>query len=100
MSQLLRVLIIEDSEDDAALMVRELNHGGYDVAFERVDTPAGLLGTFEREWDLVLCDHRPQSVSVPWADFPLYFRVGRHGQDDGGYRSSEKCPSLRNEGRS
>jgi CheY-like chemotaxis protein len=53
----LRVLIIEDSEDDAALLVRELHRGGYEVTFERVDTPAGLLGAFEREWDLVLCDY-------------------------------------------
>lgn len=57
MSTLLRVLIIEDSEDDAELLVRELHRGGYDVTFERVDTPAGLLGAFDHEWDLVLCDY-------------------------------------------
>ena len=53
----LRVLIIEDSEDDSALLVRELHRGGYEVTFERVDTPAGLLGAFDREWDLVICDY-------------------------------------------
>jgi len=29
----LRVLMIEDSEDDAVLLQRELRRGGYDVAF-------------------------------------------------------------------
>lgn len=53
----LRALIIEDSADDAALLIRELRRGGYDLESERVDTPAGLLGAFDREWDLVLCDY-------------------------------------------
>jgi len=35
----LRVLIVEDSEDDALLLVRELKRGGYETTFERVDTP-------------------------------------------------------------
>jgi CheY-like chemotaxis protein len=38
----LRVLLVEDSEDDAALLVRELRRGGYDPLFERVDTPEGM----------------------------------------------------------
>jgi hypothetical protein len=37
----LRVLMIEDSEDDAALVLRELRRGGYDVSHERIDTLAG-----------------------------------------------------------
>jgi DNA-binding NtrC family response regulator len=36
------VLLVEDSEDDAALLVRELRRGGYDPLFERVDTPEGM----------------------------------------------------------
>ena len=34
----LRTLIIEDSEDDALLVVRTLRKGGYDPAYERVET--------------------------------------------------------------
>jgi ABC-type molybdate transport system permease subunit len=34
----LRVLLIEDSEDDAALVLRELHRGGYDVNCRRVET--------------------------------------------------------------
>ncbi len=37
MSTPLRVLIVEDSEDDMALVVRELRRGGYEPTFERVD---------------------------------------------------------------
>lgn len=35
----LRVLLVEDSEDDAFLVLRELQRGGYEVTSERIDTP-------------------------------------------------------------
>jgi signal transduction histidine kinase len=54
----LSVLIIEDYEDDAALLLRELRRGGYDLTFERVDTAAGMNAALEsKEWDLVVCDY-------------------------------------------
>ena len=54
----LRVLIIEDSEDDTALLVRELRRGGYDVTFERVDSPGTLdEAVGKTEWDVVICDY-------------------------------------------
>ncbi|HXM93132.1 MAG TPA: response regulator [Candidatus Acidoferrum sp.] len=54
----LRVLMIEDSEDDAALLVRELRRGGYDVNYERVDTPAAMSSALNKEkWDMVISDH-------------------------------------------
>ena len=34
----LRALIVEDSDDDALLLVRTLRQNGYDPLFERVDT--------------------------------------------------------------
>ena len=40
----LRALVVEDSEDDALLIARELKRGGYDLTFERVDTPATMNG--------------------------------------------------------
>ena len=58
MSVPLRVLMIEDSEDDTALLVRELRRGGYDVTHERVDTPAAMGSALNKEkWDLVISDH-------------------------------------------
>ncbi len=38
----LRVLIVEDSEDDTLLLVRELQRGGYDPTYERVDTAEAM----------------------------------------------------------
>ena len=47
----LRVLLVEDSEDDAALLVRELRRGGYDPLFERVPkTDTAWTGTWSRSW--------------------------------------------------
>ncbi len=39
MKKPLRALIVEDSEDDAILMAEELRRAGYEVYFERVETP-------------------------------------------------------------
>jgi two-component system, cell cycle sensor histidine kinase and response regulator CckA len=53
----LRVLMIEDSEDDAALLVRELRRGNFDVQLERVDESSALQSAFERQnWDLIISD--------------------------------------------
>ncbi len=53
------VLIVEDSEDDALLVARELRRGGYDLTFERVDTPetfsAALTG--QSPWDVIVADY-------------------------------------------
>ena len=53
----LRVLIIDDNEDDALLLVRELRRAGYDPAFARVDTEAQLLEALREKWDIVLSDY-------------------------------------------
>ena len=54
----LRVLIVEDSQDDTALLVRELRRGGYEPTFERVDTPTAMSAAVDsRQWDLVICDY-------------------------------------------
>jgi two-component system, cell cycle sensor histidine kinase and response regulator CckA len=53
----LRVLIVEDSVDDTFFIVRELQRGGYNVDFERVETPAGMQTALKsRTWDLVISD--------------------------------------------
>lgn len=57
MAKRLRILLIEDSEDDATLLLHELRRGGYDPEWERVDTAAGLEAALARGgWDLVTCD--------------------------------------------
>jgi signal transduction histidine kinase len=53
----LRLLMVEDSEDDAALIARHLSRGGYDVVTKRVDSAEALRTAVDRaEWDLVICD--------------------------------------------
>jgi diguanylate cyclase (GGDEF)-like protein len=54
----LRVLIVEDSENDAELLLRELRRGGYAPEFERVETPEGLDDALSRQsWDLIVSDY-------------------------------------------
>ena len=57
MSTPLRVLIIEDSEDDALLLERELTKNGYDLDSERVDTPEAMQSALaSTTWDIVISD--------------------------------------------
>ncbi|MBI2469752.1 MAG: PAS domain S-box protein [Planctomycetes bacterium] len=54
----LRVLIVEDSEYDTLLMVRKLQHEGYEVVFERVETAKAMSDALDnRQWDIVLADY-------------------------------------------
>ncbi len=53
----LNVLIIEDSEDDAQLILRELKQGGYTFSYERVETkPDMQVALSSRQWDIILSD--------------------------------------------
>jgi len=54
----LRVLLVEDSEDDAVLLLRELRRGGYDPVLERVDTAGEMLAALDGgRWDIVIADY-------------------------------------------
>lgn len=87
----LRLLLVEDSADDAALIVRHLQQGGYDVAFERVDSPDALSRAIEQGgWDLVICDYyMPQFsgadalklVREKGLEAPFIFASGTMGED-------------------
>ncbi len=44
MGKPLRVLIVEDSEDDARLLLRELSRGGFEPACERVEDADAMSG--------------------------------------------------------
>ena len=62
MDKHLDVLIVEDLESDAALVVRVLRKAGYAIAFERVETAPAMQAAVERQnWDVVIADyHQPQ----------------------------------------
>src|SRR6266478_2546977 len=64
----LRVLVVEDSELDAALLLRALERGGFKPASEIVDTADGMQAALEhKQWDLILADHAMPQFSAPEA---------------------------------
>ncbi|MBK8257426.1 MAG: hybrid sensor histidine kinase/response regulator [Polyangiaceae bacterium] len=68
MSQPLQLLLIEDSEDDAALLLRELKRVGFAVTVTRIETEAELLDALEnRAFELVLCDYTLPTLDAPRA---------------------------------
>jgi len=87
----LRVLMIEDSEDDAYIVLSELKQGNYDIAFERVDNREALQSNLvARAWDLVISDFAmPQFSGIEAlklvrssnADIPFIFISGTMGED-------------------
>ena len=88
----LRVLIVEDSADDALLLLRELRRGGYDPSYERVDTAEGMRAALEsQDWEIVISDHAMPVFSAPaalellrengWPDLPFIIVSGHIGED-------------------
>jgi PAS domain S-box-containing protein len=58
MNARLRVLIVEDSEDDAVLLLRELRRGGYEPIYKRVETAEAMCAELNRdEWDIIISDY-------------------------------------------
>jgi signal transduction histidine kinase len=57
MSEPLRLLLVDDSTNDAALLTIQLERMGFDVTTERVQTPEAFDAALDREWDFVIADH-------------------------------------------
>jgi PAS domain S-box-containing protein len=54
----LRVLIVEDQEDDAFLLLRVLRRAGYDLTFERIDTAGAMEVALDQQtWDIIIADY-------------------------------------------
>jgi len=87
----LRVLIVEDSEDDVLLLIRELRHGGYAPIFERVETSEAMTAALEKQtWDLILADYSMPHFSglealklfkASGLDLPFIIVSGSIGED-------------------
>jgi hypothetical protein len=52
----LRVLIVEDCDDDLLLLLHELDRGGYAVSHSRVETVDALKSALTEDWQLVVSD--------------------------------------------
>jgi putative nucleotidyltransferase with HDIG domain len=87
----LRILLIEDSEDDARLVLREIQRSGYEVEFERVETAEAMRAALARQtWDLIICDFSLPRFSAPNAlellkksghDLPFIIVSGTIGEE-------------------
>ena len=64
----LRVLLVEDCETDALLLLRALQRAGFEPAHKRVDSAREMdLALEGEEWDLILADHAMPQFSAPEA---------------------------------
>lgn len=86
----IRLLIIEDSADDAELVQRLLRHGGFEIAAERVDSALGLTQALDKKWDVVISDYSMPQFSGSEAlrmvrkrtpETPFIFVSGTIGED-------------------
>ena len=65
MSKEVRILLIEDSEDDALLIERVLKKGGLESTLERVSNAVEINRALEDHvWDAVLCDYMMPEFSI------------------------------------
>jgi two-component sensor histidine kinase len=63
---MIRVLIVDDSEDDALLIIRKLKNEGHESEFKRVDTASAMRAALESgTWDTIICDYVMPSFSAP-----------------------------------
>jgi response regulator RpfG family c-di-GMP phosphodiesterase len=59
----LRVLLIEDSQDDVLLIINWLR-GEWHPVWHRVENEAGLLLALDEKWDVIICDVRLPHLSA------------------------------------
>jgi two-component system, cell cycle sensor histidine kinase and response regulator CckA len=87
----LRVLVVEDSEDDMLLLLRELRRGGYEVEATRVQTATEMQAMLDSQaWDVVIADYTLPAFSAPEAlnllqrradDLPFIIVSGTIGEE-------------------
>ncbi|MFZ9854941.1 MAG: PAS domain S-box protein [Limisphaerales bacterium] len=88
----LRVLVVEDSENDTHLVVRSLRRAGYEVDWRRVETAPELKVALDSSpWDLVISDFNLPQFSASGAlsvfqdsrlDVPFILVSGTIGEDN------------------
>jgi len=91
MGKPLRLLIVEDSKDDAQIMLRQLKQGGYDPEYERVETAEAMKSALGKKgWDVIICDYHLPQFDAPAAvallkatglDIPIIIMSGAVGEE-------------------
>ncbi|HEY3815829.1 MAG TPA: response regulator [Polyangiaceae bacterium] len=92
MTRPLHLLLVEDSENDAELVLRELRKGGFDVTFERVESPAAMSAALDQSapWDIIISDYSLPTFDAPGAialarerglDLPIIIVSGTIGEE-------------------
>ncbi len=87
----LQLLLVEDSEDDAALIIHEIKRGGYRCEYERVEDLGGMEACLKhKHWDAVISDFNLpqfsaaaalQAVQRSGIDLPFIVVSGTVGED-------------------
>jgi two-component system cell cycle sensor histidine kinase/response regulator CckA len=87
----LRILMVEDNEDDAELLLRELRSHGFEPDLERVQTEGEMAAALEnKNFDLIISDYAMPRFSAPDAlhlmkskavDLPFIIMSGSIGED-------------------
>jgi PAS domain S-box-containing protein len=82
---------VEDSKNDALLLIRELKMGGYEPEYERVETPEAMEKALAASgWDVVVSDYRLPRFGAPEAlalfresglEAPFVVVSGKLGED-------------------
>jgi PAS domain S-box-containing protein len=88
----LRVLLVEDCESDAGLIIRQLEQSGYVITAKRVETRTQLKSALEEEeWDIVIADYQLPQFSASEAlglfkktglDIPFVVVSGTIGEEN------------------
>ncbi|MCA9988236.1 MAG: response regulator [Anaerolineales bacterium] len=91
MTVLLDVLIVEDNEDDALLLLRELKKGNFQPRSERVESRPEMLSALTRKkWDIIIADYSMPNFGAVEAlnllqeeglEIPFFIVSGTIGED-------------------
>ncbi|MEJ0011010.1 MAG: response regulator [Bauldia sp.] len=90
-SQKLDLLLVEDTDSDAELLLRQLKQGGFDVEHHRVDSAEGVEAAIAaKPWDIVISDYNMPGftgvdalkiVRAHDSETPFIFVSGTMGED-------------------
>jgi PAS domain S-box-containing protein/putative nucleotidyltransferase with HDIG domain len=76
MSKPIRVLFVDDSDDDVMLLIKALKKGGYSPIYEQVDTADAMSDALDSQtWDAILCDYSMPNFSA-FSALKLYKKKG------------------------